>query len=318
MSAVPPEAQLWSLMRGAMAAQALRVVAELRIADQLAQGARTVDELAAGHDVDVLHRVLRALASDGVFAEEEPGAFRNTPASELLRTDGEQRWTEFALQFGGEWYDAFARFPDAVEKSEPTFPLVFGADFETWLRDDPDRLDIFSRSMEMGAAERISRVADLTFDDEVVVDVGGGTGLMLAELKRRHPGIRPVLFDLPEVLEGVGAPEGGEVVAGDFFDGVPTGDVYVLSRILHGLDNDRAAAVLASIRNAANPGARVLILDAVIPPGDEPHGGKWLDLLMLVVAGGRERTEGEWKELLGRSDLNLLALEDGLIQARCR
>ena len=314
---VPPEAQLWSLMRGAMTAQALRVAAGLRIADDLAQGPRTVEELAAGQDVDVLHRVLRALASEGVFAEEAPGAFRNTPASELLRTDGEHRWTEFAIQFGGEWYDAFAHLHHAVLTGEPTFPLVFGADFETWLRDEPDRLEIFSRSMEMGAAERIGRVAELPFDDEVVVDVGGGTGLMLAELRRRHPGIRPVLFDLPEVVEGVDAPEGGEVVAGNFLEGVPAGDVYILSRILHGQGDDRASDVLSNICDAARPGARVLILDAVIPPGNEPHGGKWLDLLMLVVAGGRERTENEWKELLERAGLELVALEDGLIHARC-
>jgi hypothetical protein len=315
---VPPEAQLWSLMRGAMTAQALRVVAGLRIADQLAAyGAQTVEELAAGHDVDVIHRVLRALASEGVFAEEQDGVFRNTPASELLRTDGEQRWTEFAVQFGGEWYDAFAHLPHAVLTGEATFPLVFGADFETWLRDDPDRLEIFSRSMEMGAEERIGRVADLAFDDEVVVDIGGGTGLMLAELRRRHPRIRPVLFDLPEVVEGVDEPEGGEVVAGDFLERVPTGDAYVLSRILHGMGDEKALRVLTNVRKAANPGARVLIIDAVIPEGNEPHGSKWLDLLMLVIAGGRERTEGQWKELLEQAELELVALEDGLIQARC-
>jgi hypothetical protein len=300
-----------------MAAQALRVVAQLRMADELVAGPSHVKELAGDADVDAVHRVLRALASDGVFEELEPGVFRNTPASELLRTDGDQGWHEFALQFGGEWYEAFARFPEAVETGEPTFPVVFGADFETWMREHADALAIFNRSMEMGAAERIGRFADLPFEDEVVVDLGGGTGQMLAELIRLHPRVHGVLFDLPEVVEGIEPPAGVEVVAGSFFDGAPAGDVYILSRILHGASDERAAHILENVRAAARPGARVLILDALIPPGNEPHGSKWLDLLMLVLSGGRERTEQEWRALLAGAGLEAVSIEDGLVQARC-
>jgi hypothetical protein len=317
MSSLPPEARLWSLQRGAMATQALRVVAELRVADALAAGPRRVEELAGDADVDSVHRVLRALASDGVFEEVEPGLFRNTPASELLRTDGDQAWHEFALQFGGEWYEAFARFPDAVETGGPTFPLVFGADFETWMREHPDRLALFNRSMAAGAADRVGRVADLAWIDETVVDVGGGTGGMLFELVRRHPRLRGVLFDLPEVVAGVEPPAQVEVVSGNFFDGVPAGDVYVVSRILHGLDDEQAARVLANIRAAAQPGARVLLIESIIPGGNAPYGSKWLDLLMLFLSGGRERTEEEWRVLLAYTGLQMVAVEDGLIQARC-
>jgi hypothetical protein len=300
-----------------MAAQALRVVAELRVADALAGGPRRVEELAGDANADAVHRVLRALASDGVFEEVEPGVFQNTAASELLRTDGDQAWHEFALEFGGEWYEAFARFPDAVETGEPTFPLVFGADFETWMREHPDRLALFNRSMAAGAAARVGRVADLPWNDETVVDVGGGTGGMLFELVRRHPGLRGVLFDLPEVVEGVEARERVEVVAGSFFDGVPAGGAYIVSRILHGLDDEKAAQVLANIRAAAPPGARVLLIESVIPVGNEPNGSKWLDLLMLVLSGGRERTEDEWRGLLALAGLDVDSIEDGLIQARC-
>jgi hypothetical protein len=317
MSSVPPEGLLWSLIRGAMATQALHVVAQLRVADALTGGPRPVDELCGDSDPDAVQRTLRALASDGVFDEVEPGVFGNTPASELLRTDGDQAWHEFALEFGGEWYEAFARFPDAVESGEATFPLVFGADFETWMREHPEQLALFNRSMAAGAAARIGRVADLAWNDETVVDVGGGTGGMLFELVRRHPGLRGVLFDLPEVVEGVEVPERVDLVAGNFFDGVPVADAYLVSRILHGLDDEKAARVLANIQAAARPGARVLLIESVIHVGNEPHGSKWLDLLMLVLSGGRERMEEEWRGLLAAAGLEADSIEDGLIQARC-
>jgi hypothetical protein len=317
MSAVPPEAQLWPLVRGMMATQAVRVAAQLRIADALAEGPRRVEDLAGAANADAVGRILRALASDGVFAEEEPGVFRNTPASELLRTDGDQRWNEFALQFGGEWYEAFARAPHAVDTGESTFPLVFGADFESWMREHPEQLAVFSRSMEGGAAERISRVAGLDWGSEIVVDVGGGTGPMITELLRLQPSLSGVLFDLPEVVASAQVPERCEIVAGSFLEGVPAGDAYILSRILHGFDDETAAHILGNVRVAARPRARVLILDAVIPEGNDPHGSKWLDLLMLVLAGGRERSLPEWHALLDRVGLESVSIEDGLVQARC-
>jgi hypothetical protein len=318
MSSIPPEAQLWSLVRGMMATQAVRIAAELGIADALADGPRPVEELAAGANTDAVYRFLRALATDGVFAEEEGRRFRNTPASELLRTGGEQRWNEFALQFGGTWYAAFAEAPHAALTGEPTFPRVLGASFEERMRQHPDELALFTRSMEGGAEERIRQIADLPWDSEVVIDLGGGTGAMLSELLRRHPRLRGVLFDLPEVVEQATVPERCEVVAGSFFDTVPEGDAYVLSRILHGFDDETAARILENIRRAARPGARVLIIDAVLPEGNEPHGNKWLDLLMLILSGGRERTEQEWCTLLAHSELEAESVEDGLIQARCR
>ena len=108
-----------------------------------------------------------------------------------------------------------------------------------------------------------------------------------------------------------------EIVAGDFFEGVPAGDAYVVSRILHGVDDEKAARVLANVRAAARPGARVLLIESVVPPGNAPSGSKWLDLLMLVLSAGRERTEEEWRVLLARTGLEVNSIEDGLIQARC-
>jgi hypothetical protein len=140
---------------------------------------------------------------------------------------------------------------------------------------------------------------------------------MLAELARRHPRLHCILFDLPEVVADARVPAGIEVVGGDFLEEVPAGDAYVLSRILHGLDDERAAGVLANIRAAARPQARVVLNEAVLPAGNEPYGSKWLDLLMLVLSGGRERSEEEWRRLFDATGLEAVSIEDGLLQARC-
>jgi SAM-dependent methyltransferase len=317
MSSLPPEALLWSLLRGALGTQALRVVANYRIADMIEDGILTVAEMSAtaNADEDALYRFLRALASEGVFAEEEPGVFRNTPASELLRTGGKERWNEFALQFGGSWYAPVGEAAHAARTGEPTFPRVWDDSFEVFLRKHPGELALFNSSMEAGAAERISSVAALAWSDETVVDVGGGTGRMLSELLRLNPGLQGVLFDLPEVVAAAAVPEHCEVVGGDFLESVPAGDAYVVSRILHGLDDEKAERVLANIRAAARPGARVLLIEAVIPAGNAPNGSKWLDLLMLVLSGGRERTEEQWLALLEDTGLEPISITDGLIQA---
>ena len=328
MTEAPPQARLWPLVRGAMATQAIRVAAEYRVADALAAGPRPVTEVAgeAGLDADALYRFLRALATEGVFAEDEPGMFRNTQASELLRSDHDERWNDFAVQFGDDWYRAFADAPYSVRTGAPAFPRTFGCDFDEWLRLDAQRLERFNRSMEGGATQRIDRLTDVPLDGALlVVDVGSGTGAMMIELLRRYPRLRGVLYDLPDVVAEAGprvaaAGVAGrcELLGGSFFDGVPPdGDVYLLSRILHGFGDEEAKRVLANIAAGARPGARIVILDAVLPKGNEPHGNKWLDLLMLVLGGGRERTETEWRRLLESAGLHVDAIADGLVQASC-
>ena len=317
MSEVSPETRLWDLLRGAMTTKALAVVADLRIADALAEGRRPVIELAEqnGANPDTLHRVLRALASDGVFAEDEPGVFRNTEASELLRRDG---WTEFAHLFGSVFADA-ANTLDPRMNAE-TFTHKFGTDFWSWLAANPEERTAFDAAMAAGKERGADRLAQLDWRaDETVVDIGGGNGALLRELIQRRPELHGTVFDLPEtVRDETGLGERIEFVAGSFFDAVPAGDAYLLSAILHDWSDERAGAILRTIRSAAPPAARLFVLETVITPGNEPHGSKWLDLLMLVLAGGRERTEEEWRRLIEGAGFQVESVEDGLIQARCR
>jgi hypothetical protein len=316
-------AHLWELMRGGLVVQALRVAAELGVADELAGGPRPVRELAEGSGVnaDALHRFLRALASEGVFAETEPGVFANTEESQLLRRDAD--WHAFAHFFGGVWNAALLEAPHAVRTGEDTFARVFGVGWWQWLTARPEETALFDRAMQGGAGHRVERLADLPWKDETVVDVGGGNGTLLIELLRRHESLRGIVFDLPEVareaegrVAAAGLADRIDVVAGSMFDGVPAGDAYVLAVVLHDWDDGGAARILAQVRAAAPAHARVLIADSVIPPGNDPHGAKWLDLLMLVLNRGRERTEDDWHALLERSGFRAERIEDGLVEAR--
>lgn len=316
MSERSPEQIVWDRLRGALGTRALAVVADLGVAEALASGPRPVEDLAneLGADADVLHRLLRALASDGVFAEGDHGIFENTPASELLRGGG---WADFAHLFGGDWYRATERL-DA--SGDPGFPVVFGTDFWSWLAEHPEERASFDRAMTEGKDRRADRLAAVDWrGDETVVDIGGGNGSLLVELLRREPGLRGVVFDLPETNRDEAAlGEHIEFVEGSFFDRVPPGDVYVLGTVLHDWDDERAAAILRTVRASAPSHARVLIIDAVIPAGNDPHGAKWLDLLLLTLAAGRERDEAQWRALLGNAGFDPVRIEDGLIEARCQ
>ena len=315
MSAVAPEAVLWDALRGsALVTRALALAADLRIARTLADGPRSVDELAgeAGVDADALHRILRALASDGIFAEVSPGVFANTAVSDLLRADG---WDDFAHLFGGVWLHAIAEL-DAG--GEPSFPRQRGKGFWEWLAEHPQERAAFDRAMAQGWRRRLERLESVEWrGDETVVDVGGGDGSLLCALLERHPGMRGVVFDLPETVRDESA-FGARCtfVAGTFFDRVPGGDAFVLSTVLHDWDDESASRILRVVRAAAADGARLVLLESTIEPGNDPDGAKWLDLLMLALFAGRERTEPEWRALLEGAGFEPVRVGGGIVEAR--
>jgi hypothetical protein len=316
MSEIAPEQKIWEVLRGGLATRALGIVAGLGIPKALATGPRTVETLArdAGADPDALHRLLRALASEGIFAEGERGVFRNTAASELLLTSG---WDDFAVLFGGVWYRAVERL-DASGKA--VFPDIFGTDFWAWLAEHPEERARFDRAMAQGSDARIERLETIDWrSGETVVDVGGGNGSLLAELLKARPDLHGIVFDLPETSRDESLfGERLEFVAGSFFEQVPAGDVYLLATILHDWDDESATKILRTIRATAPQHARLVILDAVVPPGNEPFGAKWLDLLMLTLFAGRERDEDQWRALLAAGGFEPLRFDERLIEARCR
>lgn len=309
-----PEDLVWDLMRGALTARALGLVVELGVPDMLAGGPLTVEKLAGetGADAETVHRLLRALASDGVFAEEEPGIFRHTDASETLR-DG-AGWGEFAQLFGGVWHRAAG---ELRADGRPTFERLHGTDFWSWLATRPAEREIFDRAMVEGKERRADRLEIVEWrGDETVVDVGGGNGSLLVTLLERRPGLRGIVFDLPETVRDEDAlGERIEFVPGSFFERVPAGDVYVLGTVLHDWDDESATRILQTIRRAAPDGSRLLILDAVLPHGNEPHGAKWNDVLLLALMGGKERSAAQWRELLAAGGFEPARFHEALIEA---
>lgn len=319
MSEPAPEQALWDFLRGAMMTKALGIVADLGIPEALSAGPRPVAALArdTGVDADALYRILRALASDGVFAEEETGVFRATELSELLLRPG---WKAFAHLFADVFYEAVADLDRAVRTGSATFPARYGEEFWPWLGARADERATFDAAMAEGKETSATRLAGVDWGDgDTIVDVGGGNGSLLIGALRDRPNVRGIVFDVPETDRDEDAfPANVQFVPGSFFDRVPTGDAYVLSRILHDWDDDRAAAILSSIRTAARPGARLFVVETVLDTGNEANSAKWLDLLMLVLAGGRERTEREWSRLLESAGFEPVAIQDALIEARCR
>jgi hypothetical protein len=303
---------IWNALRGALVTRALGLAADLGVAQALSAGPRSSAELARerGVDADVLKRVLRALASDGIFAETEPGVFGNTPASEVLAREG---WDDFAHLFGGVWLQAVAALDASGEAS---FPRVHGNEFWGWLAAQPDERAAFDRAMAQGWQSRLDRLQRIDWrGDELVVDVGGGNGSLLSALLERHPRMRGIVFDLSEtVRDELALGDRCRFVEGSFFESVPPGDVHLLSTILHDWNDDSARRILETVRAAA--GERLVVLDGVIEPGNAPDGAKWLDLLMLVIAGGRERTEEQWRVLLGDAGWRATRVCEGVIEAR--
>lgn len=296
---------LGQLLQGNQIQQAIHVAARLGIADLLADGPLPVEDLAeaAGAHRGALLRLLRALASVGVFAEDEQGCFRLTPLAELLQ-DGRLR--SFALWSGGVSYRAFGDLEQTVRTGEPAFERLFGVEFFAYLAAHPESGAIFDAMMSRHTAPLATAVAARDFEGVgTLVDVGGGSGELLAAVLRAHTGMCGVLVDQPRVLDGArtlleraGVADRCTAVAGDVLDAVPPGDGYLLKSVLHGLSDADAARVLAACRRAISPGGRVLLIEFVLASGNAPSPGRIMDLLMLVGCHGRERTAEDFAALL--------------------
>lgn len=315
--AAPPAVTLAQMIcDGLWINQALYVAATLGVADELVDGPKTPAALAArtGATVDGLHRVLRALASVGVFAETIDGTYRLTPLAGPLRSGVPGSLRAMAILWGHPAHlSAWSRILDTVKTGVDAFQLAYGMPVFQWLASNPAIAAVFDEAMTSFSgleAQAIAEAYDFR-NSGTIVDIGGGQGLLLATILARTPGVRGIAFDLPHIAEraattfrAMGVADRVTVESGDFFERVPTGDVYLLKNIIHDWDDPAATRILSAIRGAMARGGRVLVCQEVLPRGNRPSAGKLLDMQMLLI-GGRERTEHEYRSLLGASGLQL-------------
>jgi hypothetical protein len=318
---IPPPAQVFGLVSGMWAAKAAATLASLRIPDVLAQGSKTAAEVAKaiGADASAVFRLMRGVASLGVLRLESEGRFALTPVGELLRSDvpGSMRSLLVAEMAPGHWLP-WGDLEGAVRTGKPSAPKALGMDVWEYYQKNAEEGFHFAEAMTGLSSLALEAVlAAYSFAGaQKVVDVGGSHGAFLAAVLKREPTARGVLFDRPDVIEGAGATLAGagvaarvERVGGSFFEGVPAGgDVYLLKHILHDWSDDECVTILRHVREATAPGARVVVVEMLVTDGGPPSPAPLLDLNMLVMLTGKERTADEFGALFAQAGLVLASV----------
>jgi hypothetical protein len=310
-----PHATMLNLMIGHWVSRLIQVAAKLKLADLLKDGPRTADELAAIADVRApqLYRVLRALASVGVFAETKNKKFKLTPLAETLQTGVPGSMRTGALMLNSDWqWDAWQKLLDGVESDDVPFVKAHGMSVFEYLEKHPEDLAAFHDSAT-GLTNPAIAAAYKFFKFRTLVDVGGAHGALLATILKANPKLNGVLFDQPSVIAGArnsrhftekGIAERCTLVGGSFFESVPRGaDAYIMKYILHDWDDECAVKILTNCRDAMSENGRILVVDSVIPPGNETGYVKLLDIEMLII-GGRERTKADFADIFRKARLS--------------
>lgn len=319
-SALGPDlhAQLLQLGIGYMPPMCLYAAAKFKIADVLASGPKHVSELAraSGANEGALYRALRFIASLGVFEETSPGTFVNTPLSSVLRSEAPDSARDTILFMSNPLHlRVFAELMHSIETGGTAFKKATGLDaFQFFQKQDEDAAAFYASMTSMSARFMKPVIEAYDFGESgTLADIGGGHGVVLAAILQKHRGLRGILFDLPHVVEGakpriesLGLSSRCEISGGDFFEAVPPAESYVMKSVIHDWDDDRAIAILKNCaKSMRGQNGKVILLELIIAPGNAPGLGKWIDIEMLAMAGGRERTEAEYADLFAKAGLRL-------------
>jgi hypothetical protein len=317
-----PSEVLIQISSAYMLSTSVHAVAKLGIADLLADGPKTTKELAnlTGTNEDFLYRVLRALASVGIFKEVSLRQFATTPIAEELRKDGPSGLRDVVIWISDPWHlEMYSLLPACLKSGKTAIEERYGEGqgvFELFERDQAEG-EVFNAGMTSFSAAVMPAVLEaFDFSDiGTLVDVAGGHGFVLTSILKRNPKMKGILIDLPHVVKGapprieeMGLTNRCEVMSGDFFKSVPSGgDAYIMKHIIHDWDDDRATAILKNCHAAleGKTKGRVILLEAVVPPGNDPHFSKIIDLEMFMLPGGRERTEAEFRTLFKNAGFEL-------------
>lgn len=330
--------RVMQLASGFSISAALHAVTRLDVPDLLARGPRTVSDLAAatGCSEDALFRVLRALTSVGVFAETESRRFALTATSEALRSDVPGSAKEMVLWLGNRFhFHVWAELSYSIKTGRPAVEHIYGKPAFEAMTDRPDVAQDFNAGMTCMSRQLAPAVlAAYDFSGiDTLMDVAGGHGFILCEILSSYPHMKGILFDMPSVVEDprcaqclLNVNHRCRALAGNFFEHIPGGaDAYYMQHIIHDWDDEPALKILGNCRQAlqGQKQGKLLVVDCIIPPGSEPHFGKLLDLEMLLMPGGRERSEGEFRALFAKAGFEITRISptraaESVIEARLR
>jgi hypothetical protein len=315
---LPPTARMLQIITGYWTSQAVGTAARLGIADQLVDGPRKSSEVAqgVGADPQALFRLMRMLASIGVFTMDAQGRFGLTPLADTLRSGIPGSVKNFAVAetTPGHW-QPWGKLYEAIRTGEPTCKSSLGVELWDWYSKNPEEGEYFNRAMgdlSAAVADEVIRIYDFA-GFQKVMDIGGAHGILLGAILKANPKMRGILFDLPRVtataresLETQGIAQRCEVVTGDFFESVPPGaDIHVLKQVIHDWSDEECTTILKNCHEALKPKGKLLLVEMVIPPDNSPSMAQAMDLNMLVLLTGRERTESEYRDLLAAGGFEL-------------
>jgi hypothetical protein len=314
----PPQSQLIQMATAHWVSRLLCIAAQINLADHLAEGPKTAEKLAqlTATAAPPLYRMMRTLASLGVFTEDSGHRFSLTHLGEALKTGTPGSLRSAVLTMAG---DIATRSLDhllySIQTGKSGFEKAFGMPLFEWLAYHPTETSMFSETMVgLHGAEPAAVAAAYDFSQfETIIDVGGATGNLRTAILSRHAEPRGILFDRPHVvgdapqlINSRGLADRIKLEAGSFFESIPTGgSAYLLSHIIHDWSEAQCLTILGKCRHAMKPNNRLLIVEMVLPTGDAPHPGKLLDIIMLAIPGGQERTEPEYRELLEKAGFQL-------------
>jgi hypothetical protein len=306
------------MITGQWVAKIIYAAAKLELADRLADGPKSSDELAGptGTHAPSLHRLMRTLASFGILTSVDDHRFALTPIGEALKKDAPGSAHASVLTFAGPTFaGAFDQILHSLKTGGTGFEALHGMPIFDYFKDHPDEASMFSESMVgFHGGETPAVAAAYNFSQlDTIVDVGGATGNMLSAILSQHAGPRGILFDMehvvadaPAFLEKSGVADRVTIESGSFFENVPAGaDAYLLSHIIHDWSEEQCLTILGNVRRAMNPDGKLLIVEFVLPEGDTPHLGKLADMIMLVIPGGQERTADEYDKLLAKAGFRM-------------
>jgi len=313
----PPPMQMLQMITGFWTACCIYNAAKLNIAGHLAAAPKTTSQLAetTGSHAASLYRLLRALASVGIFSENEQGEFSNTPLSETLIDDVPGSMRAMTLAQLGDHFNAWGSLPYSIKTGAIAFDKAEGMNIWQYYESHPEEGLNFMKAMTgLSSASVMSVLPAYDFSVfNTITDIGGGNGALLMAVLGTAPNATGTVFDLDYVvnetakaIEANGLVSRCDTAAGDFFESIPAGaDAYLMKLVLHDWDDEKCVQILTNCSRAMKPGSKLLVIDAVISPGNTPHPGKFLDINMLVMTGGKERTEKEFAVLFAKAGLHL-------------